>query len=92
MKALKLILVGISLGLTISAQAQQPANPTQFQVERSPDNPLYKGFDGCARNCTNGRKRPSDRSQALATRSLSTRGPSCVVQEWALWGQYVDTE
>jgi hypothetical protein len=43
MKVLKLILMGISIGIAMSAQAQQPANPTQVQVQRSGgDNPLYK--------------------------------------------------
>src|SRR5438477_12880936 len=42
MKAFTLILIGISLGITLSAQAQQPVNPTQVQVQRSAGNPLYK--------------------------------------------------
>ena len=42
MKALKLMLVGIALAFTVPSQAQQPANPTQVQVQRSGDNPLYK--------------------------------------------------
>src|SRR5215831_5044085 len=42
MKALKLFVVGLVLVTTISAQAQQPANPTQVQVQRTGDNPLYK--------------------------------------------------
>jgi hypothetical protein len=43
MKVLKLILIGISIGIAMSAQAQQPANPTQVSVQRSGgDNPLYK--------------------------------------------------
>jgi outer membrane protein OmpA-like peptidoglycan-associated protein len=41
MKVMKLILIGISL-IAMSAQAQQPGNPTQVQVQRSADNPLYK--------------------------------------------------
>jgi outer membrane protein OmpA-like peptidoglycan-associated protein len=42
MKALKLIVRGLVLVTTVSAQAQQPANPTQVQVQRSGDNPLYR--------------------------------------------------
>src|SRR5262249_26635018 len=42
MKLLKLILLGIAFNLAILGQAQQPANPTQVQVQRSSDNPLYK--------------------------------------------------
>jgi outer membrane protein OmpA-like peptidoglycan-associated protein len=42
MKGLKLILLGISLALAAPGQAQQSANPTQVQVQRSADNPLYK--------------------------------------------------
>ena len=42
MKALKLMLVGIALAFTVPSHAQQPANPTQVQVQRSGDNPLYK--------------------------------------------------
>ena len=42
MKALKLMLVGIALAVTVPSHAQQPANPTQVQVQRSGDNPLYK--------------------------------------------------
>jgi outer membrane protein OmpA-like peptidoglycan-associated protein len=42
MKSLKLILLGIALGVAAPAQAQQSANPTQVQVQRSSDNPLYK--------------------------------------------------
>src|SRR6478735_6528196 len=42
MKALKRIVLGFVLLTTLSAQAQQPANPTQVQVQRSGDNPLYK--------------------------------------------------
>src|SRR5262249_10279194 len=42
MRALKLILLGISMGLAAPGQAQQPANPTQVQVRRSADNPVYK--------------------------------------------------
>ena len=41
MKGLKLSIVALVLGI-VSAQAQQPANPTQVQVQRSGDNPLYK--------------------------------------------------
>jgi hypothetical protein len=41
MKVMKLILIGILL-VAMSAQAQQPGNPTQVQVQRSADNPLYK--------------------------------------------------
>ena len=41
MKVMKLILIGILLG-AMPAQAQQPGNPTQVQVQRSADNPLYK--------------------------------------------------
>ena len=41
MKRLKFI-VGLALGVAVSAQAQQAANPTQAQVQRSGDNPLYK--------------------------------------------------
>jgi len=41
MKVMKLILIGILLGAT-PAEAQQPGNPTQVQVQRSADNPLYK--------------------------------------------------
>jgi hypothetical protein len=40
MKALRLLLLGISVG--IPAHAQQPANPTQLQVQREGDNPIYK--------------------------------------------------
>ncbi len=42
MKALKLFIVVLVLVTSISAQAQQPANPTQVQVQRTGDNPLYK--------------------------------------------------
>lgn len=43
MKVLKLILMGISIGIAVAAQAQQPANPTQATVQRrGGDNPLYK--------------------------------------------------
>ena len=42
MKAPKLIVFGLVLLTTVSAQAQQPANPTQVQVQRTGDNPLYK--------------------------------------------------
>jgi len=42
MKALKLILLSITLGTGIPGQAQQPSNPTQVQVNRSGGNPLYK--------------------------------------------------
>jgi outer membrane protein OmpA-like peptidoglycan-associated protein len=38
----KLMLMGIALALTIPSQAQQAANPTQVQVQRSGGNPLYK--------------------------------------------------
>jgi len=41
MKVMKLILIGILLVAT-PAEAQQPGNPTQVQVQRSADNPLYK--------------------------------------------------
>src|SRR5262245_8972576 len=41
MKVKKLILIGILL-VAIPAEAQQPGNPTQVQVQRSVDNPLYK--------------------------------------------------
>ena len=43
-KAMKLTLLGISFSFVLAAagQAQQPANPTQVQVQRSGDNPLYK--------------------------------------------------
>jgi outer membrane protein OmpA-like peptidoglycan-associated protein len=36
------MLVGIALALTVPGHAQQAANPTQVQVQRSGDNPLYK--------------------------------------------------
>jgi outer membrane protein OmpA-like peptidoglycan-associated protein len=36
------LLTVILLGLMTPAQGQQPANPTQVQVQRSGDNPLYK--------------------------------------------------
>ena len=41
---MKLTLLGISFSFVLAAagQAQQPANPTQVQVQRSGDNPLYK--------------------------------------------------
>src|SRR5262245_18728101 len=42
MKALKLRLLGFSLCVAMTGQAQQPANPTQVRVQRSGDNPLYK--------------------------------------------------
>jgi outer membrane protein OmpA-like peptidoglycan-associated protein len=42
MTALKLILFGISFGLAAPCQAQQAANPTQVQAQRTGDNPLYK--------------------------------------------------
>ena len=41
MKVKKLILIGILL-VAIPAEAQQPGNPTQVQVQRSADTPLYK--------------------------------------------------
>jgi outer membrane protein OmpA-like peptidoglycan-associated protein len=43
MKALKLMLLVITFGIAGYAQAQQPPNPTQVQVQRNGDsNPLYK--------------------------------------------------
>ena len=42
MKAIKPIILGLSLTMAVSALAQQPANPTQVQVQRNGDNPLYK--------------------------------------------------
>ena len=42
MTALKLILFGISFGFAAPGQAQQAANPTQVQAQRTGDNPLYK--------------------------------------------------
>jgi outer membrane protein OmpA-like peptidoglycan-associated protein len=42
MKSLKLALLGIALGVAAPAQAQQAANPTQVEVQRGRDNPLYK--------------------------------------------------
>src|SRR5207244_1965440 len=38
------MLLGISFSFALAAagQAQQPANPTQVQVQRTGDNPLYK--------------------------------------------------
>jgi len=43
-KAPKLMLLGISFSFALAAagQAQQPANPTQVQVQRTGDNPLYQ--------------------------------------------------
>jgi outer membrane protein OmpA-like peptidoglycan-associated protein len=41
MKALQFVLIGAWIGLT-SAEAQQPANPTQVQVQHSESSPLYK--------------------------------------------------
>jgi len=40
MKALRLILLSICVG--IPAQAQQPANSSQLQIQREGDNPIYK--------------------------------------------------
>jgi outer membrane protein OmpA-like peptidoglycan-associated protein len=43
MKAFKLIFAGaILLGSATPGQSQQPPNPTQVQVQRTVDNPLYK--------------------------------------------------
>ena len=42
MKAIKPIILGLSLTMAVSVLAQQPANPTQVQVQRNGDNPLYK--------------------------------------------------
>ena len=42
MKAIKPIILGLSLTMATSVLAQQPANPTQVQVQRNGDNPLYK--------------------------------------------------
>jgi outer membrane protein OmpA-like peptidoglycan-associated protein len=44
MKALKFMLLALSftVGSAAAGQAQQPSNPTQAQVQRSGDNPLYK--------------------------------------------------
>jgi outer membrane protein OmpA-like peptidoglycan-associated protein len=42
MRSLKLILLGIAFGFAMPGQAQQPANPTQINAQRSADNPLYK--------------------------------------------------
>ena len=42
MRALKLILLSVSVATAISAQAQPVTNPTQVQVQRRGDNPLYK--------------------------------------------------
>src|SRR5881396_3100396 len=40
MKALTLVILNI--WMAISAEAQQPANPTQLQIQREDENPLYK--------------------------------------------------
>src|SRR5215471_8766729 len=42
MKAPKLIILVLVLVTSICALAQQPANPTHIQVQRTGDNPLYK--------------------------------------------------
>src|SRR5689334_7960987 len=42
MKVLNVILLVVTLGLATAGQSQQVANPTQVQVQRSGDNPLYK--------------------------------------------------
>src|SRR5262245_42146243 len=42
MKLLRLIILIFSIGIVATVQAQQSANPTQVQVQRSGDNPLYK--------------------------------------------------
>ena len=40
MRALKLVILTLWVG--IHAQAQQPANPTQLEIQRGAENPLYK--------------------------------------------------
>ena len=42
MKAITAVVLGLALLNAMNVQAQQPANPTQVQIQRGGDNPLYK--------------------------------------------------
>src|SRR5262245_36506279 len=42
MKAMKAFILCVALLNAMNVQAQQPANPTQVQIQRGGDNPLYK--------------------------------------------------
>src|SRR5262245_32403315 len=42
MRALKLVILSLSLGIAVPAPAQQASNPTPVQLERGGENPLFK--------------------------------------------------